>query len=113
MISISHQHRYFLFRDHCDMRKGVDGLSGLVRNAMHENPLSGDVFLFFNKRCNQVKLLQWDRDGFAMYYKRLEKGTFERPEDHETKINADVLNCILEGICLLSVRKRKRYYRAA
>lgn len=113
MLNISHHHRYFLYRGITDMRKGFDGLSGLVRNNMQIDPLNGDVFLFFNRRVNQVKLLQWDRDGFALYYKRLERGTFEIPQGGETKINAEILNCILQGISLQSIRKRKRYERAA
>jgi transposase len=95
------------------MRKGFDGLAGLVRNEMRSDPLSGDVFLFFNRRGNQVKLLQWDRDGFALYYKRLEKGTFELPKNNEVKIDAEILSCILQGISLKYIRKRKRYERAA
>ncbi len=113
MITISHHHRYFLYRGFADMRKGFDGLSGLVCNDMNQDPLSGDLFLFFNRRSNQIKILQWDRDGFALYNKRLEKGTFELPKNSEILISADVLSCILQGIQLASVRKRKRYTRAA
>lgn len=58
------------------MRKGFDGLSGLVREG---DPLSGDVFIFFNRRRTQVKLLLWERDGFSIYHKRLERGTYELP----------------------------------
>ena len=113
MLNISHHHRYFLYRGITDMRKGFDGLAGLVRNNMQSDPLSGDVYLFFNRRGNQVKLLQWDRDGFALYYKRLEKGTFELPKNDEPKISAEILSCILQGISLRYIRKRKRYERAA
>jgi transposase len=113
MLTISHHHRYFIFRGITDMRKGFDGLSGLVRNEMKQDPLNGDVFLFFNRRSNQLKLLQWDRDGFAMYCKRLEKGTFELPKDGEIIISAEILSCILQGISLASIRRRKRYVRAA
>ena len=113
MLILSHHHRYFLFRGVCDMRKGFDGLSGLVRNNMQCDPLNGDIYLFFNRRCNQVKVLQWDRDGFALYYKRLEQGTFELPKNDETKISAAILSCILQGISLEYIRKRKRFERAA
>lgn len=113
MLTISHHQRYFLYQGPADMRKGFDGLSGLVCNEMHQDPLSGDLFLFFNRRCNQIKILQWDRDGFALYNKRLEKGTFEIPKNNEKNISADVLSCILQGIKLASIRKRKRYTRAA
>lgn len=113
MLSINNQQRYFLFRDVVDMRKGIDGLSGLVRDHLKLNPLSGDVYLFFNRRGNQVKLLMWDRDGFALYYKRLELGTFELPKTKDLMIGSDVLICILQGIKLTSVNKRKRYTHAA
>ena len=113
MLTISHHQRYFLYRGVADMRKGFGGLSGLVCNEMGQDPLSGDLFLFFNRRCNQIKILQWDRDGFALYNKRLEKGTFEIPKNNERHISADVLSCILQGIKLASIRKRKRYISAA
>ncbi len=61
------------------MRKGFDGLSGLVREGLMKNPLSGDVFIFFNKRRSQVKLLLWEKDDFSRYHKRLEQGTYELP----------------------------------
>lgn len=61
------------------MRKSFDGLSGLVRQEMKQHVLSGDVFIFLNRRRDQVKLLCWDKDGLAVYHKRLEKGTFEQP----------------------------------
>ena len=61
------------------MRKSFDGLSGIVRSDLNRNPTSGDVFIFLNKRRNQIKLLHWERGGFVLYYKRLEKGTFTPP----------------------------------
>ena len=80
------------------------------------NALSGAVFIFFNKKRNQVKLLLWEGDGFAMYYKRLEKGTYELPvmgnDDSSRSITAQQLQLILQGISLKSVRKRKRYQHA-
>jgi transposase len=98
------------------MRKNFDGLSGIVQNQFTHNPLSGDVFIFINKRCNQVKLLHWQGDGYAIYYKRLEKGTYELPQlTHESslvKLKAQDLLLIIEGISLLSVQKRTRYTHA-
>lgn len=93
------------------MRKGFDSLSGIVRAELGENPLSGDIFVFLNKNKNQVKLLLWEGDGFSLYYKRLEKGTFELPhsEDKKSQISATSLRLILEGIILSSVRKKKRF----
>jgi len=95
------------------MRKGFDGLSGLVRDSMTKDPLSGDVFIFFNKRRSQVKLLLWERDGFSIYHKRLERGTYELPSLTDSSacvaLRSDELMLILQGISLQSVRRRKRF----
>jgi transposase len=99
------------------MRKGFDSLSGIVLQQMQMNALSGDVFIFFNKKRNQIKLLLWEHDGFSLYYKRLEKGTYELPaidtKSNSINISAQQLQLILQGISLKSVRKRKRYQHAA
>lgn len=96
------------------MRKSFDGLSGIVRNELGKDPLSGEVFIFINKRCNQVKILLWEGDGFLLYYKRLEKGTYELPSRKDTsltvELRSDELMLILQGISLKSVRRRKRYH---
>jgi transposase len=91
------------------MRKGFDGLSGLVREGLEKDPLSGDVFIFFNKRRTQVKLLLWERDGFSIYQTRLERGTYELPVHASTELRSDELMLILQGISLKSVRRRKRF----
>lgn len=95
------------------MRKGCYGLCGIVHNELKKNILLGDVFVFINKRHNQVKLLQWDRDGFALYEKRLEKGSFEQPccSDNSTALLLTHLQLqhILQGIVLKSVQHKKRY----
>ena len=95
------------------MRKGFDSLSGIVGQQMHGNVLSGAIFIFFNKRHTQVKLLLWEGDGFALYHKRLEKGTYEVPvySNNETamSISSEQLLFILQGVSLKHVRKRKRY----
>jgi len=99
------------------MRKGFDSLSGIVMQQMNLSPLSGDVFIFLNKRRNQVKLLLWEGDGFAIYYKRLEKGTYELPvgddDNNSISISSEQLQLIMQGILLKSVRRRKRYQHAA
>lgn len=113
MLTLSPVYHYFLYREKTDMRKGVDGLCGLVRDGLKRDPLSGDIFIFFNRRLNQVKLLLWERDGFSIYYKRLERGTYELPSIAEkslsVELRSDELMLILEGICLTSVRRRKRF----
>jgi transposase len=94
------------------MRKGAYGLSGLVRNEMRQNVLSGDIFIFIGKRGNKIKLLQWDGDGFALYEKGLERGTFERPHHNNAAhftITAQQLQYILQGVVLKSIRHRKRF----
>jgi transposase len=98
------------------MRKSFDGLSGIVQNEIRRDPLSTAVFIFWNRRRNQVKLLHWEGDGFALYHKRLEKGTFELPKVDEGQpvlsIEADQLLLLLKGISLRHIRKRKRYQHA-
>ena len=95
------------------MRKGFDSLSGLVSSQMQLNVLSGSVFIFLNKNHNQVKLLLWEGDGFALYHKRLEEGTYELPlnddRNDRLSISNQQLQLILQGISLKSVRRRKRY----
>lgn len=113
MFSLSKAQRYFLHRHYTDMRNGFDGLSGIVRNKFLQNPLSGDVFIFINHRRTHIKLLQWQCDGFAIFYKRLEKGTYEIPSANENTMHLEItsqqLLLMLEGIALLSVKKRVRY----
>jgi transposase len=91
------------------MRLGIYSLAGLVRNELGFDPSSGDVFVFLSKRLNQIRLLQWDNDGFAMYIKKLEQGTFEWPKGQEISITSQQLTLLLQGVMLDSVRLRKRY----
>ena len=96
MLSFSAHHNYYIYTISVDMRKGYDGLSGLVRNEWKKDPLSGDVFIFLSKQRNKIKLLHWQNDGFIIYSKRLEKGTFELPKDHSIEITAHQLQFILD-----------------
>ena len=113
MLSLGTSHRYFLYTGVADMRKGFDGLSGLVGSSMERDPLSGDVFIFVNRRGDRMKLLLWDRSGFVLWYKRLERGTFEFPSVRQgagsLEISWEKLVLILEGIELTSVKKRRRF----
>lgn len=115
MVSFSSTLRYFLYRPPADMRKGFDSLSGLVRSTMGSDPLSGDVFIFINRRRNQMKLLVWDRTGFVLFHKRLERGTFELPAGTQVGVSVSLrweeLVMILEGVRLSSIQRRKRYSR--
>jgi transposase len=113
MLHLSSSNRYYFYNRATDMRKGCYGLCGLVQNEMNKNVLQGDVFVFINKRHNQIKLLQWDSDGFALYEKRLQKGSFEQPSntDNNTALPLTHLQLqhILQGIVLKSVQHKKRY----
>jgi len=113
MLSINNQQRYFLFGNVVDMRKGFDSLCGVVKNEFKMDPLSGDVFIFLSRTKTKIKLLQWQGDGFAIYYKRLEKGTFEHVEnttESTALISSQQLMLIMEGIQLSSIKKRVRYH---
>lgn len=113
MLHLSSACNYYLYRGSTDMRKGFDSLSGIVSSHMQLNVLSGSVFIFLNKKHNQVKLLLWEGDGFALYHKRLEEGTYELPaqddKNESLSVSNQQLQLILQGISLKSVRRRKRY----
>lgn len=95
------------------MRKSFDGLSGLVTNELKKDPLSPAIFIFWNRRRNQIKLLHWDGDGFSLYHKRLERGPFELPatDDRQATLcmDAEQLLLLLKGISLRHIRRRRRY----
>lgn len=114
MLRLSAACRYYLYTDATDMRKGFDSLSGIITAQMNHHALSGAVFIFFNKKHNQVKLLLFEGDGFALYHKRLERDTYELPSTCDDKhptasITHEQLHLILQGISLKSIRRRKRY----
>jgi transposase len=108
--------RIYFHTQPTDMRKSFDGLSGLVRSVFRADPLDGSLFLFINRRCDRVKMLWWDRDGLALFYKRLESGTFEmlKADGEATTIEIDAtqLAMLLGGVTLDSAKRRKRYARA-
>ena len=113
LFGISGNARLFLFCLPADMRKGFDGLSGLVINKLGQDPLSGDIFIFINRTRNLVKILVWDQTGFAIWHKRLEQGTFEMPMIKESQTSLEIsrqkLMLILEGISLKNIQTRKRF----
>jgi transposase len=100
-----------------DMRKGFDTLAVLVRDGLGYDPLSGHLFLFIGRRRDRLKILYWDRDGYAMWYKRLELGTFRmpvaKPDAASIELKASELAMLLEGIDLRSIKRRKRFRRPA
>lgn len=95
------------------MRKGFDGLQGLVANVLGADPLSGHLFLCVNRRRDKLKVLYWDGDGLAIWYRRLEQGTFQMPtirDDQTTaEINRDDLVMLIRGLDYENVRRRKRF----
>lgn len=113
MLSIAASTRIFVAKGPTDMRKGFDSLQGIVSGVLQEDPLSGHLFLFVNRRRDKLKILYWDGDGLALWYKRLEQGTFELPAITESQqsaeIKSDELLMLLRGVDLGSVRRRKRF----
>jgi len=117
MLHLSSSCSYYLHRPATDMRKGFDSLCGIISSQLQMDALSGSVFIFINKKRNQLKLLLWEGDGFAVYYKRLEKGTFEIPDANDESssigVTAQQLQFILQGVSLQDIRFRKRYQKVA
>jgi transposase len=117
MLTISSQTRIFIALEATDMRKGFDGLCGLVSDTLQQDPLSGALFLFVNRRRDRMKVLYWDGDGLAIWYRRLEQGTFQIPatSDQHTaiEIRSDEFTMLLRGIDFSSVKRRKRFQLAS
>jgi transposase len=115
MIHLPASVRVYLCLSPCDMRRSFDGLHGLVTGAMQLDAFGGHLFVFANRRRDRVKILYWDRDGFAVWAKRLEEGTYAMPFDEESEqrreITAQELGALLSGIDLSHARRRKRYRR--
>lgn len=114
MISLPTGGRIFLYKSATDMRKSFDGLTGIVRNELGREPSDGSLFLFINRRQDRIKILCWDQDGWLLWYKRLEQGTFERierGEDAAARIDATELSMLLGGVTLQGAQRRKRYQK--
>jgi len=115
MIHLPASVRVYLCTRACDMRKSFDGLQALVTQSMELDPFGGHLFVFGNRRRDRVKILYWDRDGFAVWAKRLEEGTYAMPfEEHgerRREITAQELGALLSGIDLSQAKRRKRYRR--
>ncbi len=124
MLSIMPTVNVFLAIDPVDMRKGFHGLTSLTESILSQNPLSGHWFVFINRRRDRVKILTWDGSGFCIYYKRLERGTFELPrldrvdqqgsdqqgpDQQSIELTGSQLSLILDGIELSSVKQRPRF----
>jgi len=105
--------RIYLCTTPTDMRKGFDSLAALVREHLGHDPLSGHLFLFVGRDRDRIKILHWDHDGYALWYKRLEEGTFRLPSAKTVgagmELKASELAMLLEGIDLTSIKRRKRF----
>jgi transposase len=117
MLTLPSSVRIYVAAEAVDLRRGFDGLAAATRSLMGQNPLSGHVFVFVNRRRNRMKLLVWDRTGWLLLYKRLERGTFELPQEPEggrrhIEVDAGELGLMLEGLDLRGARRRRRWYRS-
>jgi len=115
MIALSSQIRVFLYRRPTDMRKSFHGLVAMTESELKQDPLSGSLFVFLNRRRDRVKILYWGQSGFCIWYQQLEKGTYQIPsptaldEQDTLEVTRSQLSLILEGIDLTSVRQRPRF----
>jgi transposase len=112
MLTLPPGVRVFVATARVDGRKGIDGLSALVRSQFAQDPLSGTMFVFFSRRADRVRVLYWDRDGYVLVTKRLEKGYYRLPwpaEQDRVVIEAAELLLVLEGIDLRGSTRRSRW----
>ena len=115
MLSLPPTVRIWLAAEPVDLRKSFDGLAAMVQEGLRGDPLSGDIFVFRNKAADRIKLLVWEEDGYAIWYKRLEAGRYRFPPSPEARPRVEAraadLVMLLEGIDLSSVKRGKRYHR--
>jgi transposase len=116
MLSLAHNTRVYVYVPAADLRKSFNGLTGLVRSAFPADPRDGSWFLFFNKRRDRLKILAWEPDGFSIWYKRLEAGSFEPLRGagaaDTLELDATALTLLLSGVSLATAR-RKRFAASA
>ena len=115
MIHLPASVRVYLCLTPCDMRKSFDSLQALVREHLELDAFAGHLFVFSSRRKDRVKIMYWDRDGFAIWSKRLEEGTYAVPfgdaGERRREITAQELGALLSGIDLSTAKRRKRYRR--
>jgi transposase len=114
MLTISRGVRIYVCTAPADMRRSFDGLARMAEDEMGQDPFTGHLFVFRNRRGDRVKILYWDRDGYAIWYKRLEEGTFRFPESGEGRVEVErsALLLLLDGMEWKELRRRRRYRRA-
>jgi transposase len=114
MLSLPPSVRVFVVTQPVDGRKGADSLMVIVRDILEHDPLSGHLYVFFSRRCDRVRVVYWDRDGFAMWTKRLERGRFHPAFTADGRLSVSAiesaeLSLVLEGIDLCDARRRPRW----
>ena len=115
MIALPPQIRIFLYRLPTDMRKSFHGLAALTESALKQDPLSGSLFVFVNRRRDRIKILYWGQTGFCIWYQQLQQGTYQLPgedslEEQQTlEVTRSQLSLMLDGIDLASARQRMRF----
>ena len=118
MIALPPQIRVFLYRLPTDMRRSFHGLIALTESALKQDPLSGSLFVFFNRRRDRIKILYWGQTGFCIWYQQLQQGTYQLPADdvleaqQTVEVTRSQLSLILDGIDLASARQRMRFQRS-
>ncbi len=117
MIYLPASVRVYLCTAPCDMRRSFDGLHALVTSVMQLDAFAGHLFVFSNRRRDRVKILSWDRDGFVVWAKRLEEGTYAMPFSDSSEVRREItaaeLGALLSGIDLTQAKRRKRYQRSS
>lgn len=116
MLMLPASVRIYIAAEPVDLRRGFDGLAAATRTLIRADPLNGHLFVFLNRRKNRVKLLVWDRTGYLLVYKRLERGTFflptePAPGDRHIEVDAGELGLMLEGVDLTNATRRERWRR--
>lgn len=117
MLTLPASVRIYVAAEAVDLRRGFDGLAAATRTLIGVDPMNGHVFVFINRRRDRMKLLVWDRTGWLLLYKRLERGSFELPTQPEPgkrhiEVDAGELGLMLEGLDLRGARRRRRWYRS-
>jgi transposase len=116
MLTLPSSVRIYVAAEPVDLRRGFDGLAAATRSIIGESPLSGHLFVYLNRRGNRIKILVWDRTGYLLLYKRLERGTFKLPTQpaagrRHVEVDAGELGLMLEGLDLRGARRQARWYR--
>lgn len=115
MIAMPPQIRVFLYRKPTDMRKSFHGLVALTEAQMKQDPLSGSLYVFVNRKRDRIKILYWGQTGYCIWYQQLQKGTYQLPtsqsleNDDTLEVSRSQLSLILDGIDLASARQRPRF----